>query len=80
VLGTEPRGPNPSPREPHAHTNTAAAEDRVVSDRCGCHRFCGDVPECEDSEFAVCKGLDRPPEPPLVVCYVVHRDEEVGVR
>jgi hypothetical protein len=44
-----------------------------VSKRCACRQVCGDVAECDDSSLAVCKGLRRAPEPPLVEIMVVHR-------
>lgn len=36
---------------------------------CNCCRTCGDVSD----EIGVCKGLEVPPEPPLIEFTVVHR-------
>ncbi len=43
---------------------------------CACRVYCGDVPEDDPSQrYAVCKGLRRASEPPLVEFVVVHRDD-----
>lgn len=46
--------------------------------KCGCKRFCTDLPESEDSPLAVCKGLPPEPRPPLVEVVLVHRDAEAA--
>lgn len=42
---------------------------------CSCRTYCGDIPEEQDSDDAVCKGLRPEPSPPLVEVVMVHRDE-----
>lgn len=42
---------------------------------CDCTDSCGDLREDEDDPRAVCKGLPRAPEPPLVQVILVPRDE-----
>lgn len=39
---------------------------------CGCKHICGDLPEDQDHELAVCKSLPKPPREPLVELVLRH--------
>lgn len=43
------------------------------SQPCACHLWCGDVPEEQDSPYAVCTGRDLPPPPQAVEIVMVQK-------